>query len=113
MIEKDRSWCSSSSANDVRAVTIECASDAFSPYAFNDAVYEKLIQLCADICRRNGKTKLIWFGYKDKAINYTPAKNEMILTVHRWFAPDGLDRNKTDQEFFDIVTSSKRVAYRE
>ena len=25
--EKDRSWCSSSSANDNRAVTIECASD--------------------------------------------------------------------------------------
>ena len=87
--EKDRSWCSSSSANDVRAVTIECASDAFSPYAFNDTVYEKLIQLCADICHRDGKTKLIWFGYKDKAINYTPAKNEMILTVHRWFATDG------------------------
>lgn len=29
--EKDRSWCSSSSANDHRAVTIECASDKNSP----------------------------------------------------------------------------------
>ena len=25
--EKNRSWCSSSNANDQRAVTIECASD--------------------------------------------------------------------------------------
>ena len=27
--EEDRSWCSSSPSNDNRAITIECASDAF------------------------------------------------------------------------------------
>ena len=32
--EKNRSWCSSSSANDQRAITIECASDTTEPYAF-------------------------------------------------------------------------------
>ena len=32
--EKNRSWCSSSNANDQRAVTIECASDTTEPYAF-------------------------------------------------------------------------------
>lgn len=84
--EKNRSWCSSSSENDQRAVTIECASDSTHPYAFNDAVYNKLIDLCVDICKRNGKNKLIWFGDKSKTLNYTPASNEMILTVHRWFA---------------------------
>ena len=31
--EKNRSWCSSSNANDQRAITIECASDATHPYA--------------------------------------------------------------------------------
>lgn len=31
--EKNRSWCSSSNANDQRAVTIECASDMNEPYA--------------------------------------------------------------------------------
>lgn len=36
--EKNRSWCSSSAANDQRAVTIECASDATEPYAFKDVV---------------------------------------------------------------------------
>lgn len=83
--EKNRSWCSSSNSNDQRAVTIECASDSYHPYAFRDVVYDKLIKLCADICQRNGKNKLIWFGDKDKTLDYNPASNEMILTVHRWF----------------------------
>lgn len=84
--EDNRSWCSSSNANDQRAVTIECASDKTDPYAMNSTVYNKLIDLCEDICRRNGKTKLIWISNKDKALSYNPANNEMQLTVHRWFA---------------------------
>ena len=84
--EKNRSWCSSSSANDQRAVTIECASDTAEPYAFRDIVYKRLVELCADICRRNGKDRLVWFGDKDKTLNYSPKSGEMILTVHRWFA---------------------------
>ena len=87
--EKDRSWCSSSSANDVRAVTIECASDTFKPYAFTQEAYNSLVALCIDICRRNGKSKLLWFGDKNTTLNYQPAPDEMILTVHRWFATDG------------------------
>lgn len=84
--EKNRSWCSSSRANDQRAITIECASDTTAPYAFKDVVYNKLIELCVDICKRNGKTKLLWLGDKDKTLAYNPAANEMVLTVHRWFA---------------------------
>ena len=84
--EKNRSWCSSSNANDQRAVTIECASDTTEPYAFKDVVYQTLIKLCIDICKRNGKNKLIWFGDKNKTLNYEPKSGEMILTVHRWFA---------------------------
>lgn len=84
--EKNRSWCSSSAANDQRAVTIECASDTTEPYAFKDIVYRTLIKLCVDICKRNGKTKLLWLGDKTKTLNYTPKFNEMVLTVHRWFA---------------------------
>lgn len=84
--EGNRSWCSSSNANDQRAVTIECASDAAEPYAFKAVVYERLIELCADICRRNGKTKLLWLGTKDASLAYEPKADEMVLTVHRWFA---------------------------
>ena len=84
--EKDRSWCSSSSANDNRAVTIECASDKTSPYAMTDAVYASLINLCVDICKRNGKSKLLWLGDKTKTLAYNLKSDEMVLTVHRWFA---------------------------
>ena len=84
--EKNRSWCSSSNANDQRAVTIECASDTTPPYAFNSTVYNKLIDLCVDICKRNGKTKLLFLGSIAKTDAYSPKSNEMPLTAHRWFA---------------------------
>ena len=84
--EKNRSWCTSSSANDNRAITIECASDTTDPYTMNYVVYDKLVDLCTDICKRNGKTKLIWYSNANKALNYEPKSNEMLITVHRWFA---------------------------
>ena len=84
--EKNRPWCSSSNSNDQRAITIECASDATEPYAMNSKVYDALIKLCVDICKRNGKKKLIWLGDKDKTLNYNPKSDEMVITVHRWFA---------------------------
>lgn len=84
--EKNRSWCSSSNANDQRAVTIECASDKTEPYAMNGKVYDSLVKLCTDICKRNGKRKLLWLGDKNKTLNYTPKPDEMVLSVHRWFA---------------------------
>lgn len=84
--EANRSWCTSSSSNDNRAVTIECASDAYAPYRMNDCVYASLIVLCTDICRRNNKTKLLWINDKASALAYEPKTDEMLLTVHRWFA---------------------------
>jgi len=84
--EKDRSWCSSSSDNDNRAITIECASDMTAPYAMTNIVYEKLIELCTDICKRYNKTKLLWIADKDRALSYKLAPDEMLITVHRWFA---------------------------
>lgn len=84
--EKDRSWCSSSAANDQRAITIECASSTYAPYEMNTAVYNSLVKLCVDICKRNGKKKLLWLGSKEKTLNYEPKNDEMVLSAHRWFA---------------------------
>lgn len=84
--EANRSWCSSSSENDNRAVTIEVASDATEPYAFNNVAYNKLIELCIDICKRNNLNKVLWFSDKATALNYQPKDGECVLTVHRWFA---------------------------
>ena len=84
--EKNRSWCSSSNENDQRAITIECASEIYSPYEMNSKVYNKLIKLCIDICKRYNKKKLLWFSSKSKSLSYKPKPDEMVLTVHRWFA---------------------------
>lgn len=81
--EKDRSWCTSSRANDNRAVTIEVASDTKHPYRVNDAAYKSLIKLLADICRRNGIKKLVWSTDKNNRINH---RNGCNMTVHRDFA---------------------------
>ena len=84
--EKNRSWCSSSRENDQRAITIEVASDSKAPYAFRDEAYAALIMLCIDICKRNGKKKLLWFADKARTLAYEPKADEMVLSVHRWFA---------------------------
>ena len=107
--EKNRSWCSSSNANDQRAITIECASDTTEPYAFRDVVYQTLIKLCIDICKRNGKNKLIWFGDKDKTLNYAPKSGEMILTVHRWFANKSCPGNWMYAKMGDLAEKVTKV----
>lgn len=81
--EKDRSWCSSSAANDNCAITIEVASDTTEPYAVNDKAYAALLDLVTDICRRNGIKKLVWSTKKSERVNHLNGCN---LTVHRDYA---------------------------
>lgn len=78
--EKDRSWCTSSSAADNRGVSIECASDNTYPYAFNDAVMKSLKALVVDICQRNGIKELVWSDSKDDRVNH---KNGCNMECHR------------------------------
>lgn len=74
--EKNRSWCSSNSANDNRAVTIEVSnSSTGGNWPISDYVLSRLIELCVDICKRNDI----------KRLNYTGDTNGN-LTMHRWFA---------------------------
>lgn len=87
-----------------RAVTIECASDMKEPYTMNDKVYSTLIELCIDICKRNGKNKLLWISDKNKALAYIPKSNEMLLTVHRWFAAKSCPGNWLYSRLGDLAT---------
>lgn len=48
-------------------------------------VYSALVELCIDICMRNGKRKLVWFPDRERALCYEVKPDEMLLTVHRWF----------------------------
>ena len=67
--EKDRSWASSSAWNDHRAVTIEVANDQIGGnWHVSDAAWNKLVELCVDICRRNGMKSLVWTGGKDGSL---------------------------------------------
>lgn len=115
--EKDRSWCTggykkvngvnvpirvngiSGSSNDYQAVTIEVASDTTHPYAITEKAMAALIELCADICRRNGIKKLLWSG--DKTLVGNPAKQN--LTVHRWFANKACPGDYIYQRLGDIA----------
>ena len=102
--EKNRSWCTSSNANDQRAITIECASDTTEPYTMYEVVYDRLIDICVDICKRNGKKKLLWFGDKEKSLNYEPKDDEMLITVHRWFANKSCPGNWLYARLGDLAT---------
>jgi N-acetyl-anhydromuramyl-L-alanine amidase AmpD len=73
--EANRSWCSSNAENDNMAITIEVANDGGSPdWHVSDKALAKLIDLCVDICQRNGIKKL----------NFTGDKNGN-LTMHKYF----------------------------
>lgn len=74
--EHNRSWCSSSSVNDNRAITIEVANDEYGGnWHVSDVALQKTIDLCVDICQRNDIKQLVYTG--DTRGN---------LTKHEWFA---------------------------
>lgn len=74
--ESRRAWTSSNAANDQKAITIEVSNDGGAPdWHIPDAAMEKLIQLCVDICQRNGIERLRFTG--DTSGN---------MTMHKWFA---------------------------
>ena len=61
--EKDRAWTSSSADNDSQAITIEVANDGGAPnWHVSDKALNKLVDLCVDICKRNGIKQLNYTG---------------------------------------------------
>ena len=84
---ENRSWCSSSNENDQRAVTIECAK-AIPPILMHLGTLSitSSSSFAWIFANATAKKKLLWLGDKTKALNYNPAADEMVLTVHRWFA---------------------------
>lgn len=112
--EANRSWCSSSSANDSQAITIEVANCGGEPnWEVSDKAYAALLDLCEDICRRNGITELNFTG--DASGN---------LTQHNYFAATACPGPYLKAKFQDIAdevnrrlkndgaTTNKKVIYR-
>lgn len=82
--EANRSWCTSSSENDNRAITIEVSNNGGEPdWPVSNKAYESLIKLLVDICKRNNIKKLLWSTNKNDRINH---KNGCNMTVHRDFS---------------------------
>lgn len=72
--EKDRAWTTGNQI-DHSSVTIEVADDVIgNGWHSSDKAMNKLVELCADICRRNGIAKL----------NYTGGKSGNLL-MHKWY----------------------------
>ena len=99
--EKDRSYCSSSPANDHRAVTIEVADYKVNgKWVVSEKAYAALIDLCVDICQRNGIAKLNYTG--DKTGN---------LTMHKWFANTDCPGEYLESRFPEIAAAvNKRLS---
>lgn len=81
-----RSWCTSNALQDQKAITVECASDVAAPYAFNQKVWDSLVKLAIDCCKRNNKDTFVYIPDKTTALAYKPKSNEMLITFHRWYA---------------------------
>lgn len=86
--ECNRSWCSSSNWNDQQAITIEVACENFYPYKVPQDCFEDLIDLCVDICRRNGFKHMETTSNKDDLINKLSTKSDdtVLLSMHNYFA---------------------------
>lgn len=98
--EADRSWCSGNRDNDERAVTIEVANDNTATWSVSDKAMASLIELCTDICRRNGIERLNYTG--DKTGN---------LTMHRFFAATACPGDWLASRFPAIADEvNKRIA---
>ena len=98
--ESRRSWCSSNTDNDNRAITIEVANCSKAPeWKVSQAALEKTIQLCVDICERNNIPYLEYTG--DESGN---------LTMHCWFANTGCPGPYLVSQFHQIANEvNKRL----
>ena len=77
--EKDRCWCSSSRWADNNGCAIEVSNSKLGePWPVSTKAWNSLVELCADICKRNGIPKMTYTG-----------DTNGVLMFHRWFAATG------------------------
>lgn len=97
--ECNRAWTSSNYENDNQSVTIEVANDEVGGnWHVSDIALNKLIELCVDICRRNGISKLSFTG--DKNGN---------LTMHRYFANTNCPGPYLESKFNYIANEVNKI----
>mgnify|MGYP002624305090 CR=1 FL=1 len=101
--EKNRAWTSGSSSNDNRAITIECANynDSGNGHVVGqlpDKTWNSLVQLCADICKRNGIAKCTYTG-----------DTNGVLTKHKWFQATDCPGPWLDKQFDRLASEVQAI----
>lgn len=86
--ENNRSWCSSSEWNDQQAITIEVASTTTDPFVVTNDCFNMLVDLCVDICRRNGFKRMINSSSLADLKNKLNTKSDdtVVLSKHNFYA---------------------------
>ncbi|MBR2890370.1 MAG: N-acetylmuramoyl-L-alanine amidase [Oscillospiraceae bacterium] len=107
--EENRSWCTSSRANDQRAITIEVANNGGSPnWPVSAKAYEALLRLVTDICERNNIKRLIWATDKESRVGHLNGCN---MTVHRDYANKSCPGNYLYERHDEIAAEvNKRLS---
>ena len=90
VLEENRAWCCSHRV-DHEVVTIEVSSiqSYQEPYECTEAAFESLIDLCVDICQRNGIKKLIWKEGKQYCPAFTGNWAVCNMVPHRYTTDKG------------------------
>lgn len=88
--EENRAWCCSHTV-DHYVVTIEVSSiqSYKEPYQCTAKAYQSLIDLCVDICKRNGIKQLIWKEGKKYCPAFTGNWSVCNLVPHRYTTDKG------------------------
>ena len=90
VLEENRAWCCSHKV-DHEVVTIEVSSiqSYQEPYECTEAAFESLIDLCVDICQRNGIKELIWKEGKQYCPAFTGNWAVCNMVPHRYTTDKG------------------------
>lgn len=90
VLEENRAWCCSHKV-DHQVVTIEVSSiqSYQEPYECTEAAFESLIDLCVDICQRNGIKKLTWKEGKQYCPAFTGNWAVCNMVPHRYTTDKG------------------------
>lgn len=90
VLEENRAWCCSHKV-DHEVVTIEVSSiqSYQEPYECTEAAFESLIDLCVDICQRNGIKELIWKEGKAYCPAFTGNWAVCNMVPHRYTTDKG------------------------
>lgn len=90
VLEENRAWCCSHKV-DHQVVTIEVSSiqSYQEPYECTAAAFESLINLCVDICQRNGIKELIWKEGRQYCPAFTGNWAVCNMVPHRYTTDKG------------------------